>query len=347
MKNIHLILTIDYEVFGNGSGCVQKCVLQPAERMIRIAELFGAPLTFFVETMEFQAMYTTRQFHNDSTKVSDQLRAAVKNGHDAQLHLHPQWRHSRLDKSGNWTLDMSRWRIGDMAAKEINDLLTKGKTWLESICYPVSSTYRCLAFRAGGWCIQPSNLVMAALKDLGFSIDSSVVPESYTATKGDWYNFRHAPDLPFWNVSDDVCQIKDTGMIEIPIVTGKVGWSRHLSALQYSRGTENFGLAPGCKGSYTGPDGRVGAFMGKLSKFMRLGHVMLDFSTMPAHVLITLTNQWIDKFRGTPSPIPIIAIAHTKNFTLTSGDALKDYLYWARNEGIIFSTFKQWLLTRQ
>lgn len=343
MKNIHLILTVDYEVFGNGSGCVDKCVLEPAERMMRIAEPFRAPLTFFVEALEFQAMHATKQFREASTKVSDQIRSAVQNGHDAQLHLHPQWTNARLDKTGTWMLDMARWRIGDIAASEVRDLLSEGKTWLESICCPVSSTYRCLAFRAGGWCIQPSDLVISALKDLGFCIDSTVAPGLFNAPKGEWSDFRYAPHLPFWNVSDNVCQSTDKGLLEVAIVTGKIGWLNHLFALRHSRGSGTFGLAPGCVGSYIGPDGHSGAFMAKLSKLARLGHVMLDFSTMPAHVLIALTNQWIEKNRNAHSPIPIVAIAHTKNFTPASEAALKEYLFWARDEGIIFSTFKQWL----
>ena len=343
MENLHLILTVDYEVFGNGSGCVNKCVIEPVERMMHIAETFYAPLTFFVEAMEFQAMHGTKQFREASIKVSDQIKSAVKNGHDAQLHLHPQWTNARLNESMNWTLDMSRWRIGDITANEVRYLISEGKAWLESICCLASSTYCCFAFRAGGWCIQPSDLVISALRDLGFCIDSTVAPCLYNAPKGEWSDFRNAPNLPFWNVSDDVCQNSDAGLIEVPIVTGKIGRLSHLSALIHSRRSGTFGLSPGCVGSYIGPDGRSGAIMTKLSKLTQLGHVMLNFSTMPAHILITLTNQWIEKNRNALSPFPIVAIAHTKNFTPASESSLREYLFWARDEGIIFSTFKQWL----
>jgi hypothetical protein len=147
--------------------------------------------------------------------------------------------------------------------------------------------------------------------------------------------------LPYWHVLDNVCLYADgnSELVEIPIATGNIGLKRHLKTLLPSSAS----LAPGCKGSYVGPDGRSGRIRGKLSKLMHLGQAMLDFSTMPADILIRLTKQWNEKHRNSLSPIPIVAIAHTKNFTPASEVALKEYLLWGRGEGIIFSTFKQWL----
>ncbi len=344
MQNLHLILTVDYEVFGNGSGCVNKCVLEPAERMMRVAEPYGAPVTFFVEALEFQAMSVTKEFSEFSTKVSDQIRLAVQNGHDAQLHLHPQWTNAKLDENSTWMLDMSRWRIGDLKASEVHDLLCGGKAWLESICYPVSSTYRCLAFRAGGWCIQPSDFVINGLIALGFKIDSTVAPGFHTSARGEWRDFRNSPDLPYWSVLNDVCRNESSGLTEIPITTGEIGLRRHLKTiLSLSTNGKSSGLAPGCKGNYTAPDGRWGRIRGKLCKLMHLGQVMLDFSTMPADILIHVTRQWNSRFNNLSYPLPIVAIAHTKNFTSASESALRDYLIWAKNEGVVFSTFQHWL----
>ncbi len=38
-----------------------------------------------------------------------------------------------------------------------------------------------------------------------------------------------------------------------------------------------------------------------------------------------------------------MAIAHTKNFTVASERNMSEYLAWAKNEGMIFSTYGQWL----
>jgi hypothetical protein len=71
---------------------------------------------------------------------------------------------------------------------------------------------------------------------------------------------------------------------------------------------------------------------------------MLDLSTMPSAVLIEVTRQWLEKHADSKGqPLPVVAIAHTKNFTASSEVALAEYLDWARDAGLEFSTFGQWL----
>jgi hypothetical protein len=72
---------------------------------------------------------------------------------------------------------------------------------------------------------------------------------------------------------------------------------------------------------------------------------MLDVSTMPADMLIEITRQWILRFGEDESPIPLVAIAHTKNFSPASEQNMAAYMAWAKGEGMIFSTFGQWLDT--
>ena len=44
-----VIFSIDYEVFGNGTGDVRQHVVDPTERMTRIAERYDLPLVIFFE----------------------------------------------------------------------------------------------------------------------------------------------------------------------------------------------------------------------------------------------------------------------------------------------------------
>ena len=55
MGKLKLILTADYEVFGNGSGCVKKCMVEPTIRMLDICDKYGAKLTLFVDVCEYWA----------------------------------------------------------------------------------------------------------------------------------------------------------------------------------------------------------------------------------------------------------------------------------------------------
>lgn len=330
-----LIVTVDYELFGNGEGCVEPCVLRPARQMMKISERHGYPLTFFVEALEFDAM----EHHLDDHRARAQLRNAVRSGHDIQLHLHPQWWQATPSTDGRWNLEMSWWRIGDIGEELCSEMVTRGKTWLEAVAD--SPGYRCLAFRAGGWCIQPSEHVLKVLEKSGFKIDSSVAPGARNATSGVWYDFRNTPTKPYWSIKDDVCKEKKGMLWEVPIATGRVQRMRRLRILQDIK-KRNGGLAPDCMGSYRSVANSIARWKGQISKLARLGHVMLDVSTMPADVLIDVSRQWLTRFSDNEQ-VPLVAIAHTKNFTDRSAEHLVAYLNWARQEGIQCSTFKGWL----
>ncbi len=90
----------------------------------------------------------------------------------------------------------------------------------------------------------------------------------------------------------------------------------------------------------SGPLNRVAA---NVRKLLDLGIAKLDFSTMPAQTLVAITEDWMRRFNDPHRPTPIVAIAHTKNWTDRSMSHLTDYLTWARDAGIQFSTYSQWL----
>ena len=337
----HLILTVDYELFGDGSGCLDACVLQPAERLMQIAGRFDAPLTFFAEVLECMAM--AEQGHDH--RAQDQLRSALARAHDVQLHIHPQWSNAQYDTQGAWKLDMDRWRIGDLPLEEVRSLVCQGRQWLSSEVASNISGYRCLAFRAGGWCIQPSEKVIEALLEEGILIDSTVAPGQWRAGRGEWSDFRAAPAFPFWRVADDVCRPSGKGLWELPIAAGNIGRWQHLKILLTARKQGEKGLAPACAGSYRGPtESLLASVAGKMVRLQQLGGVMLDLSVLSADALIEVTKQWRLRYEGkTRVPFPIVAISHTKNFTPASEMALAAYLAWAQKEGIVFSTYGHWL----
>jgi hypothetical protein len=339
----HLILTVDYEVFGNGQGCLKHCVVEPAARLLRVADQFDAPVTLFAEAAEFMAM--EREIGRDAVRaVREQLESAVIGGHDVQLHLHPQWLGAKKHPNGAWDLDLNRWRIGDLPEDETENLIATGKGWLDDVAFANSAGRSCMAFRAGNWCIQPSDAVVRSLRRQGFQVESTVVPGMRRSSQGEWSDFRSAPDLPFWRVEGNVCEARASGLWEVPIVSGRVARLTQLTGEFQARNTENSRFAPNCHGSYSirhgGPLIRLGA---NLRKLLDLGLAKLDFSTVPAETLVTITEDWMRRFSAPHRPTPIVAIAHTKNWTDRSMSHLADYLTWARHAGLQFSTYSQWL----
>ncbi len=335
----HLILTVDYELFGNGTGCIEPCITIPAKRMLEIANEYSAKITFFTDAIEFIKMEQEKEFFAGILKIKKQLSESVQDGHDVQLHVHPQWMHAKY-LNHQWDLDFSAWRIADLKQEEILSVFEASISWLENVVRSENKSYTCNTFRAGGWCIQPSEKIVDALQQVGIMMDSTVAPNFQNLSQGEWSNFSSVPNKPFWLTDSDVCSETDTGIFEIPIATGKISKLKHIQVLKAAK---KQGMAKGCIGSYQGPDGKYQVIKGKMGKLLRLGNVMLDFSTMTSDVLIEITKQWIEKYSHVETPLPIVAIAHTKNFTSTSEKALKEYLSWAKREGLVFSTYTNWL----
>lgn len=48
-----LLFTLDYELYGNGSGDVFKHIIEPTDKILGIVEKYNAKLTIFFEVIEY------------------------------------------------------------------------------------------------------------------------------------------------------------------------------------------------------------------------------------------------------------------------------------------------------
>ncbi len=338
-----MILTLDYELFGNGSGCLDSCLRQPVDQCLAVASEVSATVALFVDAPEFLAFRQTRCYRAASARIEEQLGLAVMNGHAVQLHLHPQWLGADY-QDHHWSLSMNKWRIGDLDKDTIDGLVVTGLAYLRTITG--DDARHCNTFRAGGWAIQPAAQTLSVLAQRGILMDSTVAPGSYNPARGDWYDFRRAPLAAAWPVMDDICQVSAgdrAALMEVPIATHSIGRLAHISALFEQRRYPR--LPDGCAGSYAGGvNSRRHRLYGKLAKLASLGHVMLDFSTMPAATLIEISRGWMDKFNKIDGPVPLVAIAHGKNFTPQSAENMMQWLQWLEaHDAVIFSSYHDWL----
>lgn len=341
-----LILTVDYELFGNGSGSVSGCVLDPTRRILEIAESHGAPVTLFVEALEFDVMRNAdaKVPRRAWAAVRDQLRSAVSRGHDVQFHLHPQWAGAQFE-DGAWRLNPSRWRLGDLTASEIEELIGRGCRLLEEVVCPVRKDYRPRAFRAGGWCIQPSRATLEALELHGLDVDSSVAPGLHLADPSRWYDFRRAPARrSWWPVRDDVTSPDRCGpILEIPIAVGSVSSLSTLTRMVRSRIASSGQFPSGCEGTYESPRGAWGQIRAGISRLVDVRRAMLDFCRLPASTLVKVSREWLRSRNQDGSDMPIVAVGHCKNFGDDAAEQLDQFLGTvARGSDVNFGTFAPW-----
>ena len=186
MKQI--ILTLDYELYGNGSGNIYTHIIEPTERILTLAGEYKAKITFFVEVVEFWRIEqewlkgnTMGYSNNPIDDIRKQLQEARMQGHDIQLHIHPQWVDAEY-RNGAWSVNLADWRLGGYDKQgeySLENLLVKGKATLEEWIKPVDAGYECIALRAGGYNIQPSGELVKAMLAAGLKVDSSIIPTDW------------------------------------------------------------------------------------------------------------------------------------------------------------------------
>lgn len=226
MKN--LLLTLDYELYGNGSGNVFKHIIEPTEKILHIADLYNAKITIFFEVIEYWKLKKEWDCGNkmgyDKNPIEAmewQIIQAYKKGHDIQLHLHPQWVNAHWTENG-WKVDLSQWRLGGYAGYgkwSLESLLQRGKETLETIIN--DTDYVCHTLRAGGYNIQPSHDVVVAMEKVGLRIDSSVYPGGQETGNLSQYDYMTVPqNCGMWYCDDCLEKSSDNvgNVIELPIV---------------------------------------------------------------------------------------------------------------------------------
>ncbi|MDH5457617.1 MAG: hypothetical protein OEY26_02770 [Nitrospinota bacterium] len=208
---IYLALTDDWELRGNGSGDMDEIQLKPMRRLASIYEKNGARGSFFIEVMQQRTFRRFQAEYPELKVLADQWEAQVKDvyqrGHDVQLHIHPQWTRAEY-QGGSWKLD-GKWSILDYPPEESGRLILEGKKFLEDILQSVDPDYRCLAFRAGAWCVAPSPHILSQLAEAGIILDASIVEGIHIHTKNLQLDYKNCEEsfLPFYPNMQDARKI--------------------------------------------------------------------------------------------------------------------------------------------
>ena len=227
---MNLILTFDYELFGDGTGDVFKHIIKPSNTILELCQEQSIKITIFFEVLEYLKLKEEWESGNSMgyTKnpieaIEQQLQQAAIDGHDIQLHIHPQW-HNAKYVNGKWHINLNNWRLGDFKGEDnygIKELISDCKTALEALIKPVKPDYKCVGLRAGGYNIMPSAEVYSAMLALGLKYDSSVYPGGYEDTTLSRFDYRGVPlNLDFWWADAQDIRLEDNKnklIMEIPI----------------------------------------------------------------------------------------------------------------------------------
>ncbi len=207
-----IAFTWDYELFfGEKSGTVEKCMLQPTSELLRIADKHGASFTFFVDT-GFLVQSKSHNMPLESYCEVEKQILSWQPKHETALHIHPHWEDA-LWKNNEWIFDLKRYKLADFTAEEQVTIVQKYFTCLQRY-----SERPIVSYRAGGWCIQPFEPISEIFKQLGITIESSVFSGGINERLPYQYDFTSAPALPRWRFENDPCKLMENGFFEeLPI----------------------------------------------------------------------------------------------------------------------------------
>lgn len=235
-----IVLTIDYELhFGRETGNVKECMIDPTYILMNLCEQYNSKMTIFwdilhyYKLMEMENLYP--EINNERKLIKKQIIDLVKKGHDIQLHLHSHWLDAEY-KNSKWIFKYDRFSLQKLSHSRVEDDINTiigcvklSKELMEKIIKPIDPSYRVNTFRAGGYLIEPFNVISDALEKNDILIDSSVCPNLSIVNDIFSYNFKNYPKLNSYTFDESPSKINNIGnFTEIPIKTIYISKIRNL-----------------------------------------------------------------------------------------------------------------------
>lgn len=233
---LNVAVTFDYELFfGENFGTADEILFNPTGELLDTLDKHGVKATFFADVLSVY-MHEKYGLTKYCERFKAQIRDMVLRGHDVQLHIHSNWLKSEYI-DGKWEFDIESYRIhtfGFDLSREMSvpNIIKWGKFFLEDTLKCIKPTYQCIAYRAGGYCIQPHEELFKALLDNEIYIDSSVsmFQEAHNVNE---YDYRSVPDMNGWwidldsSINEPVTK-KDRAIYEVPVAYYKQSLIKRL-----------------------------------------------------------------------------------------------------------------------
>jgi hypothetical protein len=219
-----LYLTLDYELFfGNATGSVFDTMINPTNKLLKLLKPIEGKVTIFWDICHFvcaKNYYSTfPELVQDNQLIEAQLISLLVSGHDLQFHFHPHWIYSTYENG--WICNKSYYSPENFKTKNekamLREVFQSCVREIEEIYAKSKRKWGVRIYRAGGWQIEPFELIKEMLEVSQIFIDSSVMPGAMRNEPPITYRFDSKNHVPYKfsnavNISDP-----DGHFTEIPI----------------------------------------------------------------------------------------------------------------------------------
>ncbi len=225
---LNICITFDYELFfGTNRGSYEEILFTPTYELVNMLYKEGVTATFFADICSViqSQKYRQQEYVRGFTHQIQEL--CVKN-QDIQLHIHSHWLTSEYN-NGEWDFDEKSYRLHSYGfdrsvSNNAFEIIKEGISCLKSILQEVDPKYECIAYRAGGFAIQPHGELVKALYDAGIRIDSSIAPQLTAISNTNYYQYKHKLKYSNWWLSPETEWWCDKGnsegaLYEVPVAT--------------------------------------------------------------------------------------------------------------------------------
>ena len=306
-----IILTFDYELYlGKDSGTIEKCMIEPTNKILEIFQKYDAKGLFFVDATFLIVL--KKDYYDGYVKIKNQILDILKRGSDIGLHIHPHWIDSYMIDVNRWSFkSYENFRIHNLPKEKILSIITSSYEELNLICKEFSGDYKIDSFRAGGWCIQPFKFIKEDLKNIGIKYDFSVLP----GMKKDnlpkhYYDYKNVSSKKsHWIFEDNVTQENENGsFVEIPTSIVTMNIFDVFKLKKQINGQKTIGDGKGA-------DDSSGNIIGKLKKLKPFIKYTFSSDYMTLNMFRTNINNLNNDF--------LVYVAHPKNFSNESFKCLE------------------------
>ena len=348
-SKIKLLLTFDYELPMGSCKSYEKGLFIPSDRLLTTAKELDVPIVLFADICSTQ-MFKQWDYDNYYIPFKKQIHRALSENHDVQLHIHPHWLVSTFeDGAYKSSRKLSLHHFKDQQYPlSIDGIIENAVKDLTSICSDVKDDYKCIAFRAGGYCINPStDLIFKALYNNGIRIDSSVIKNLRTYTDSLNIDHRQVPKGLNWYSKIDggySKEYQEEALLEIPITSMPI--FPHYRIARLIKKIVNKELYKSLTYDHTGT-GYMGKTVGLKNKITNAIHspLVLSFDNFTTNlkVIDNILKYNLNKEKG-ENVIYFCANSHPKGFGEYQFQLFRDSILHIKSKYaniIEFTTFAQ------
>jgi hypothetical protein len=331
MKKIKILLTFDYELPLGYCTDYQEALFKPAENLINCANGLAVPVIFFADVCS-AIRFKEWDYENYYLPFTEQLRRSLQIGHDVQLHIHPHWMNSvfaegKFIPSPNFSLSSFRETLSGYIIEKI---IEEAFRELREICSDGKIDYGCVAFRAGGYDVEPqSKRILNKLYELGIRIESSVIKDFYLDYSFSHIDYSNSPQSSNWLISKNGPLTKEgKDLLELPISSMPLTImdivKRRLKKTLNGPVYKHRAFANSGKGFLAISGNQT--LKSKLRKITNPQVLSFDKEHLEYEDLAAIVSYNVEKYKDEPSDLIITTIAHPKSMGAYHLNLMKEFV---------------------